>query len=232
MDRRATAVGGIVQAVGVPPFVFLTAHLFLALTFVVAVPLSTRAEELRYQGKTVAEWAQALKDDDPALRARAPQAIAQFGPRAAPVLPALQEGLGGPDRVKRMALILTLGKIGPPALPALLDCLDREESEDAVTAALRDVGYPAVSPLRRGLESEDVVLRRRSIHGLPCWAPLLKARCRWSSKPWPTGRRWCVSARQRPFGRSTAVSIPGCRSSWRHSRTRMPRYGDWPPPPS
>src|SRR4029077_3823257 len=98
--------------------------------------------------------------------ARAPQAIAQFGTRAAPVLPALQESLRDPDHVRTIALIQTLGKIGPPALPALLDCLDREELEYAVMVALRDVGYPAVPPLRRALESEDVVQRRRSAHGL------------------------------------------------------------------
>jgi HEAT repeat protein len=144
----------------------MTARLFLALTLVFAVPLPTRAEELRYQGKTLAEWARVLKDDDPALRARALQAIAQFGTRAAAALPALQEGLRDPDHFKQIALIQTLGKIGPPALPALLDCLDREELEYAVMVALRDVGYPAVPPLRQGLASEDVVLRRRSIHGL------------------------------------------------------------------
>src|SRR5207247_583657 len=116
--------------------------------------------------KTLAEWALALKDDDPALRLRAPQAIAQFGTRAAAVLPALQEALREPDRVKPISLLNSLGKIGSPALPTLLDCLDREELEDAVMAALRDVGYTALPPLLQALASEDVAQRRRALHGL------------------------------------------------------------------
>jgi len=73
---------------------------------------SIQAQEQRYQGRTLSDWAGLLEDADPSTRLRAVDALRLgFGRQAVPVLiRAVEAG----DRSVRIEAIRALGGIQPP----------------------------------------------------------------------------------------------------------------------
>jgi HEAT repeat protein len=83
-----------------------------------------------------------LRDADLAIRTRASEALAHIGAAA---VPSMVEALLDPDVNYRRALIVTLGKVGPPAaaaLPVLTAALEDAELGVAAAQAVRAIRPP------------------------------------------------------------------------------------------
>jgi HEAT repeat protein len=125
---------------------FLFVLLFISLTESSSAqgqPTAEKQKEAVYQGKTVSQWVEALKDKR--LRFGAANALVRIGPAA---VPALIEALKDKDRNVRRAAALALGKIGPAtkdAVPALIEALKDKESyvRSAAAWALGKIGPEA-----------------------------------------------------------------------------------------
>ena len=74
-----------------------------------------KQKEATYNGKTVSQWAEALKHEDGSTRRVAAEALGGIGPAAKDAVPALMEALKGEDFSTRNAAAEALGQIGPVA---------------------------------------------------------------------------------------------------------------------
>ncbi len=100
-----------------------------------------------------------LKDNNPAVRERAARAIGRLGPEASSALPALlaaTRAAGGAT-----AFADALAHVGPAALPALLDTLQKGKPEENAWTlkALRGFGAPAVPVLSQALKHHSPAVR-------------------------------------------------------------------------
>jgi len=103
---------------------------YLPVLLLAALPLCAlhAEEEPTYEGKTVSEWIEALKDEDKDVRSGAAEALGEIGPAAKPAVPALIEALGDEDsRVPVFAAALV--KIGADAVPALVVALKENKRQ-------------------------------------------------------------------------------------------------------
>lgn len=100
-----------------------------------------------------------LKDNNPTVRERAARAIGRLGPDAASALPALLAATraagGAPVYADALA------HVGPAALPALLDALQKGKPEESawILKALRGFGAPAVPVLSEALKHDKPAVR-------------------------------------------------------------------------
>jgi HEAT repeat protein len=100
-----------------------------------------------------------LKDNSPVTRERAARAIGRIGPGAIDALPALLEAARAADGASAYAD--ALAQIGPKALPALLDILQKSKPEQSkwVLRTLHSFGPPAVPVLGEALKSNNPEVR-------------------------------------------------------------------------
>jgi hypothetical protein len=103
-----------------------------------------------YEGKSLNEWMASLGHRDPQIRGDACYALAAFGPRAKPALPALIRALRDQDGWVRWTAAHAIGAIGPEAVaavPALTKALqDHDESvRRHVACSLGHIGPEAKS---------------------------------------------------------------------------------------
>ncbi len=123
---------------------------------------------LKVSGKSAAEWALALADVDPDLRAAAASALGKLGSTAAFAVSSLADALGDRDPRVRRAAAWALGDVGAgaaEAVPALIDALSDGDGRVRWRAvrALRAIGPAAalaVPELSRALTDEDDRVRQ------------------------------------------------------------------------
>ena len=120
------------------------------------------SQQIDPSGWSLEKCMSALRDKDPAVRASAANALARYGPAAAPAVPDLVKLLSDTSPNVRVSVPLTLAKIGPAArdaLPALALALrdeDRAVRGRSATAigAQGDAAKSYVPALRAALEKE------------------------------------------------------------------------------
>lgn len=123
---------------------------------------------LKVSGKSAAEWAAALADVDPDVRAAAASALGKLGSTAAFAVTSLAAALGDRDPRVRRAAAWALGDVGPgaaEAVPALMDALADLDGRVRWRAirALRAIGPAAalaVPELSRALTDDDDRVRQ------------------------------------------------------------------------
>ncbi len=138
-----------------------------------------KAEEPRYQERTVAQWQGDLKDPSPEVRRKATLALAHFGPV---VVGTLVQALKDVDVQVRVAAAWTLGEMSPPpkdAVPALAQALGDLNVQVKQTAgwALSRFGpaaKDAVPDLIRALKDSNVVVRAGAAQALGAIGPAAK----------------------------------------------------------
>ena len=113
----------------------------------------------------------ALKDQDPAVRRQAAEALAGIGPVAKAAAPALFESLTdrNPDVCRYATYALRNIGVKPPAIiPALNRLLKHPDRRirDVAVEALTNIGAPAVPSLVRLLMGQDSALRVKSYYAL------------------------------------------------------------------
>lgn len=126
------------------------------------------ASRFKVSGKSAAEWALALADVDPDLRAAAASALGKLGSTAAFAVASLADALGDRDPRVRRAAAWALGDVGvgaAEAVPALIDALSDGDGRVRWRAvrALRAIGPAAalaVPELSRALTDEDDRVRQ------------------------------------------------------------------------
>jgi HEAT repeat protein len=143
----------------------LTAGLIVILGWMPAA--AAQAEERRYEGRTLSDWAHLLQDPDPSAQRKAVEALRLgFDVQAVPVLNrAAETG----DASVRIEAIRALAQVQPPA-PETLATLSKAMRDTApaiqraAAAALGDVG--AVSVLAQALKDPDKNVRRNAVRPL------------------------------------------------------------------
>lgn len=114
----------------------LVALLALAASPAAAQEVKTVKGQATWDGRTLNEWIKDLSALAPYTRHSAAYAIAEFGPKAKPAVPALVKNLEDEQATVRYSSALALGAIGPAAkdavepLKKLLD--DRNEDVAAI----------------------------------------------------------------------------------------------------
>jgi HEAT repeat protein len=100
-----------------------------------------------------------LKDNNPAVRDRAAHALGRVGPGAAAALPSLLAAARAADGSPVYAD--ALAQVGPQALPALLEVLQKSKPQDSkwVLRILHSFGPPAVPVLSEALKSNSPEVR-------------------------------------------------------------------------
>src|SRR5499426_1075684 len=128
---------------------------------------AAQAEERRYEGRTLSDWAHLLQDPDPSAQRKAAEALRLgFEVQAVPVLNRAVE-TGNPS--VRIEAIRALAQIQPPA-PETIATLSKamRDTDPAVqraaAGALGDVG--AVSVLALALKDPDKNVRRNAVRPL------------------------------------------------------------------
>lgn len=128
---------------------------------------AAQAEERRYEGRTLSDWAHLLQDPDSSTQRKAVEALRLgFGAQAVPVLNRAVE-TGGPS--VRIEAIRALAQIQPPAPETIATLSKAMRDTDtaiqrAAAAALGDVG--AVSTLAQALKDPDKDVRRNAVRPL------------------------------------------------------------------
>ena len=97
--------------------------LLVALAWLAFEGLS-QAKEPRYEGRTFSEWQEDLQDLSPKVRKNVVEVLGKFGQLA---VPTLIEAMGDADRDVRGVANKALAEIGPPAIPALVKALNKEQ---------------------------------------------------------------------------------------------------------
>ena len=128
-----------------------------------------------YEGKTVEQWIEALKDKDQEVRYSAARALGKIGPKAEKAVPALVRALKDKNEYVRQWAASALGKIGPKAekaVPALTEALkDRWpgiRAQDAAVALgkIGPAAEKAVPALTEALKDEKVYVRKAAKEAL------------------------------------------------------------------
>jgi len=114
----------------------------------------------------VPKLAALLKDNNPAIRERAARALGRMGPSAADALPTLLQAARTAEGAPAYAD--ALAQIGPKALPALLDILQKNKPEESkwVLRILHSFGPPAVPVLGEALKSNSPEVRVSAANAL------------------------------------------------------------------
>ena len=114
----------------------------------------------------VPKLAALLKDKNPAVREHAARALGRIGPGAAEALPALLEAARAADGAPAYAD--ALAQVGPKALPALLDILQKKKPDEGkwVLRILHGFGPPAVPVLGEALKSNSPEVRAAAANAL------------------------------------------------------------------
>ena len=120
-------------------------------------PRQARDSDLSTDAGSVSDWADRLMAQDPKIRASAEATLVQEAPRS---LPLLRRFLNRPNEDLHVVTFEIIQRIGPPAIPLLVDLL-RDEQVFLRRSALNeliDLGphTESIQPaLRRALRDED-----------------------------------------------------------------------------
>jgi HEAT repeat protein len=132
-----------------------------------------------YHGKTLNQWTQLARDDDPKVRLRAVQHLG-LGPFNKAAVPTLRKALKDNDRGVRLAAVAALGEIGNDADDAVDDIRDLFGTEDSKTCALLcktlgNLGPSSIPGLIGALKHRDREVRETALNGLKTLGPKSKA---------------------------------------------------------
>jgi HEAT repeat protein len=141
---------------------------------IVGSPPSPGSDVVQFQGKPLDFWVRQLKDDDALAREEAVAVLADAGPDAAVVLPALNDFLKGPAsnlRLQAAVAVWKIGRQGDAATPVLVETLKSSNRNDRLTALriLARIGaaekevLPAILAI---LADPDAVVRLRAFQAL------------------------------------------------------------------
>ena len=114
-------------------------------------PTDEKQKEATYNGKTVSQWMEALKDNSIRNRRGAVFALGQIGPAAKDAVPALIEALKDKDGKARVYAASALAKIDPAskdAVPALIGAL---KDKDGVVRSAAASALCGIRPLSKDL---------------------------------------------------------------------------------
>ena len=98
-----------------------------------------KPKEAVYEGKTLSQWMQALKDEDLFVRLKAARALGDIGPPAKEAVPVLSAALKDENLSVRFMAARSLGRIGSAAkeaVPALYAVLKEDSESGQIQAAL------------------------------------------------------------------------------------------------
>jgi len=120
------------------------------------------ADEVKYEGRTIAELIAALGDQDSGTRISAVYHLGNMGPEAKSAVPSLVDALN--QKGLRESILHSLGNIGAgaeEAIPALIKAIAEYAPACRWKAAeaLAKIGEPAVAALKKASESDDMNLR-------------------------------------------------------------------------
>ncbi len=119
---------------------------------------------------------EALGSEQEGVPMMAARALGNMGPAAAPAVPALFEAhvATGPGGLLAQACVVSLGKIGEPAMTYLADRLESDEERDEALEVLEAIGPPAKSVvpalmdlLEAGGDDQERILRTLASIGAP-----------------------------------------------------------------
>ena len=138
------------------------------------------ADEPSHGGKTLTEWSQALKEDDPSLRWQAAEALGQMG-RSDPrrVVPALRRAVRDNDLDVRLQAVASLTGLGPraegavPELQGVLRDRDSDLRRQAATAlaAVGPLAEEASATLGQVLKDPNANVRLAAVNALQVIGP-------------------------------------------------------------
>lgn len=139
--------------------------LFLSLGLL-AAPVGACAfgEEPTYNGKTLREWMDGLKNKEPNVRCEAVAALAALSPDPKVVVPKLLEVLDDKDDDVRWQVYRSLTKMGVAAVPPLCTALKDDDARIRSLAAkalarLDKKSRPAIPMLQHALKDKDKKVR-------------------------------------------------------------------------
>jgi len=120
--------------------------------------------------RDIQKYIHALKDKHISVRSRAAYALGEIGADAGVAVPALIKILKD-DEEARSWVAKSLGRIGKPAVPVLIEALNNEEKEvrQAAVYALKIIGpdaKAAVPALIESLDDEDKEVRNAVVKAL------------------------------------------------------------------
>ncbi len=120
-------------------------------------PLQTKGSDVSLNSASVRGWANRLRAKDPKVRATAQTTLVQAAPRS---LPLLRQLLNGRNEDLEVVILEIIRRIGPPAIPLLVDLLRDERisiRRSAVDAFIDLAPHTEwIQPaLRRALRDED-----------------------------------------------------------------------------
>jgi WD40 repeat protein/HEAT repeat protein len=121
-----------------------------------------------FQGKTVQEWTDLLKDEDETVRLRAAKTLGRLGTAGEKAIQALTKTIKDKDAQVRVAAIIALELHGPAAktaVPELIKALDGKDEyrPDPAVDALASIGAAAVPALIEALSAESPILRNKIV---------------------------------------------------------------------
>lgn len=140
--------------------------------FAGALPLSAadKKTEALFRGKTLKAWFRCLQEaKTEEERQNAAEAIAEFGPEAAPLIPELVKMLDDRDMEYRFLAAGILNRIGPAAketMPKLLACYEKEKDDSVrweIIDALTEIGLPTEQVV-------PMLIKAMKGHGTACCA--------------------------------------------------------------
>jgi len=103
------------------------------------------------------------------LRAAAIEALRRAGRNAKVVLPKIIEGLDNSwERSKLMGILEELGPDAAAAMPRLFEMMKDPEAGGGVPFALGKIGPKAIPPLMEAIRDRDLLIRSRAIRALGC----------------------------------------------------------------
>ena len=154
------------------PLAFLLVLLFVSLAESCSAqgqPQDEKQKDTAYQGKTVSQWIEVLKDKDVRVRNAAAFVLGQIGPAAKDAVPALSEALKDKEGYVRRAAVSALGRIGPAAkdaVPALMVALKHKNRRVRSYAAnaLGQIGpaAKAAGPALKAMSENDTNFHART----------------------------------------------------------------------
>jgi HEAT repeat protein len=125
---------------------------------------AAQAEERRYEGRTLSDWAHLLQDPDPSAQRKAVEALGLgFDVQAVPVLNRAAETGDASVRIEAIRALAQIQPTAPETIATLSKAMrDTDPAiQRAAAAALGDVG--AVSVLAQALKDPDKNVRRNAV---------------------------------------------------------------------
>lgn len=139
---------------------------FLLAVTALAIVGCSEAEDRPYHGRSAQQWAQRLADSSVSVRVEAAEALYHVAPKNSRVVNALLTAMRDSSAAVQAAVAMTLGTVGDPAIPGLLEAMQDDHASvraTAISIVAAEGGNPAtiVPAIMRALgdSTEEVKLQ-------------------------------------------------------------------------